>query len=83
MNKEERAQIREQNRIKNQRRRDAKRKSTVYAQAAAKARKEISTGGAFGAAEPELFNRLAEGTSAVRRAETTQAELERHALTGD
>lgn len=63
MTREER---RESNRLKNERRK-AKRK-TLYAQEGRDERRRV--GGAFGATDAATFNRLAEGTSAQRRAET-------------
>lgn len=68
MNREQREQIREANRIKNQRRRAAKSSSTLYAQAGREERRRV--GGAFGKEDPATFNKLAEGTSAMRKAET-------------
>lgn len=66
MNRDEREAQREANREKNARRRAAKAKSTSYARDAAKARKGLT---GFGKVAPNHFNRLAEGTGAVRRAE--------------
>jgi hypothetical protein len=71
MTREEREQRREHYREKNQRRKDSKRKTTMYAREARELRR--TAGGAFGQEDPERFNRLAEGTKAPRKAE---AQLE-------
>jgi hypothetical protein len=64
--------LREQNRLKNQRRKENKKKSgTLYAEIGRKGRR--LDGGAFGKADPTTFNQLAEGTTAMRRPETEQA----------
>lgn len=68
MDKEQRAQVREANRIKNQRRRTAKQRTTTYAQRGREERRRAN--GAFGKEDPATFNVLAEGTTAVRKAET-------------
>jgi hypothetical protein len=66
MDKEER---REANRLKNERRKELKKKSnTLYAQEGRDERRRV--GGAFGHLDPAAFNRLAEGTTAMRKAET-------------
>ena len=68
MNREERAQVREANRIKNQRRRAAKSSRTLYAERGREERRRVN--GAFGREDPSVFNALAEGTTAMRKAET-------------
>jgi hypothetical protein len=66
MTREER---REANRLKNERRKELKKKgNTLYAQNGRDERRRV--GGAFGQLDPAGFNRLAEGTSAMRKAET-------------
>lgn len=57
---------REQYRIKNERRKAAKLKSTAYAQRASTARKGIV---GFGHNSASSFNKLAEGTTAVPKSE--------------
>jgi hypothetical protein len=66
MDPREREQQRQANRDKNARRRE-KKSHTIYAERGEHLRKEF--GGAFGKAEPALFNLCAEGTTAIRRAE--------------
>jgi hypothetical protein len=61
-----RAQQREAFREKNARRR-AHKSRTLYAEEGAILRRKF--GGAFGKAKPTLYNKCAEGTGAVRRAE--------------
>ena len=68
MDKQIRAELREANRIKNERRRANKKKQTLYAQQARELRRKV--GGAFGQEDPSMFNTLAEGTTAMRKAET-------------
>jgi hypothetical protein len=61
-----REERREANRLKNERRRE-KNQHTVHAAQGREYRR--FNGGAFGKADPETFNLLAEGTSAMRRSE--------------
>ncbi len=86
--KEER---REFYRRKNEARRANKNKTTLYAESAREARKGIT---GFGKTTPSLFNRLAEGTKAPRRAEVSldpklklsaeqEQDLIHHAYTGE
>jgi hypothetical protein len=64
----DREERREANRLKNERRRERKKRNTLYAQEGRDERRRV--GGAFGATDAATFNKLAEGTSAQRRAET-------------
>lgn len=85
------AERREYYRRKNEARRAAKKKNTLYAEAAREARKGIT---GFGKTTPSLFNQLAEGTQAQRRAEVEldpkfkmtpeqEQQLAHHAYTGE
>lgn len=67
MDPQERELQRVANQEKNARRR-AKKSRTTYAERGKHLRQEF--GGAFGKADPSLFNLCAEGTTAIRRAET-------------
>jgi hypothetical protein len=57
---------------KNRRRREGSK--SIYAETGRELRRTVS-GGAFGHTEPAVFNKLAEGTAAMRRAETNLEEL--------
>ena len=59
------------NREKNERRRQHKSR-TMYAETGRELRQKM--GGAFGKEDPVLFNKCAEGTTAIRRAETELKE---------
>jgi hypothetical protein len=65
MDREER---RAANRLKNERRKEMKKRNTLYAQEGREGRRRV--GGAFGAADAATFNKMSEGTTAQRRAET-------------
>jgi hypothetical protein len=56
----------EKYRLKNERRK--KKAQTLYAEEAREIRRHV--GGAFGKEDPAVFNKLSEGTTAIRRAET-------------
>ena len=56
----------EKYRLKNERRK--KKAQTLYAEEAREIRRLV--GGAFGKEDPSVFNKLCEGTTAIRRAET-------------
>lgn len=66
MTKEQRAQQRTAYQEKNARRRQ--RSKTLYAEKGREGRKKV--GGAFGHTDPDTFNALSEGTTAMRRAES-------------
>lgn len=69
MDRKVREELREQNRLKNERRKQNKQKSnTLHAEIGREGRRLHN--GAFGSTDPSTFNRLAEGTTAMRRAET-------------
>jgi hypothetical protein len=67
VNKEER---RESYRLKNERRRN--KSNTLHAEIGREGRR--LNDGAFGKADPATFNKLAEGTTAMRRPETEQLQ---------
>ena len=65
MNKEER---KEHYRLKNERRKLERKRDTLYAVEAREGRRSMS--GTFGKQDPSTFNKLSEGTTAMRRAES-------------
>jgi len=65
MDREER---RELYRLKNERRKAQRKKQSLYAEVGREGRR--LNDGAFGKADPATFNRLAEGTTAMRKPET-------------
>jgi hypothetical protein len=63
-------------RLKNERRKANKKKNTLYAQQAKVLRK--ANGGKFGKTDPASYNKLAEGTTAVPRAQSQVIGEENH-----